>query len=66
MADIARSELILGGQRSGKSRRAELLAREWLKAAPDHRAVMVATAKAIRKGAQAAPPTSPATVPVRA
>ena len=27
---IARSELILGGQKSGKSRRAELLARSWL------------------------------------
>ena len=33
MADrltLARSELILGGQRSGKSRRAETLARTWL------------------------------------
>ena len=29
---IARNELILGGQRSGKSRRAELLARQWLDA----------------------------------
>jgi len=46
MADIARSELILGGQRSGKSRRAELLARDWLKAAPDHCAVMIATGQA--------------------
>ena len=27
---MAQSELILGGQRSGKSRRAELLARHWL------------------------------------
>ncbi|RZJ16322.1 MAG: bifunctional adenosylcobinamide kinase/adenosylcobinamide-phosphate guanylyltransferase [Haliea sp.] len=45
MADIARSELILGGQKSGKSRRAELLARQWLDAAPDHRAVMIATAR---------------------
>ncbi|HEY8906393.1 MAG TPA: adenosylcobinamide-phosphate guanylyltransferase, partial [Rhodoferax sp.] len=27
---IARSELILGGQKSGKSRRAEMLARDWL------------------------------------
>lgn len=44
MADMARSELILGGQRSGKSRRAELLARSWLDAAPDHRAVLIATA----------------------
>ncbi|MGB4116588.1 MAG: bifunctional adenosylcobinamide kinase/adenosylcobinamide-phosphate guanylyltransferase [Polaromonas sp.] len=40
------SELILGGQRSGKSRRAELLARDWLKQSPSHKAVMIATAKA--------------------
>jgi len=43
MGELARSEFILGGQRSGKSRRAELLARQWLDASPDHRAVMVAT-----------------------
>lgn len=43
MAEIARSEFILGGQRSGKSRRAELLARQWLAADPQHRAVMIAT-----------------------
>ena len=42
---IARSELILGGQRSGKSRRAELLAQRWLAQAPGHRAVMIATAR---------------------
>lgn len=42
---IARSELILGGQKSGKSRRAELLARQWLDAAPIHRAVLIATAQ---------------------
>ena len=41
--NIARSELILGGQRSGKSRRAELLAREWLAASPAHQAVLIAT-----------------------
>jgi adenosylcobinamide kinase/adenosylcobinamide-phosphate guanylyltransferase len=46
MADIARSELILGGQRSGKSRRAELMAREWLATAPGRRAVMIATGQA--------------------
>jgi adenosylcobinamide kinase/adenosylcobinamide-phosphate guanylyltransferase len=45
MVDIARSELILGGQRSGKSRRAEMLARLWLDAAPDHQAVLIATAQ---------------------
>lgn len=44
MAEIARSELILGGQKSGKSRRAELLARQWLDASPAHRAVLIATA----------------------
>ena len=44
MADtIARSELILGGQRSGKSRRAELLARSWLEQSPGHEAVLIAT-----------------------
>lgn len=42
---IAASELILGGQRSGKSRRAEMLARQWLDANPDHRAVLIATAQ---------------------
>lgn len=43
---IARSELILGGQKSGKSRRAELLARAWLAQSASHRAVMIATAQA--------------------
>ena len=42
----ARSEFILGGQRSGKSRRAELLARDWLMQSPAHQAVMIATATA--------------------
>ena len=42
---IARSELILGGQKSGKSRRAELLARDWLAQSSTHRAVLVATAQ---------------------
>ncbi|MES3010454.1 MAG: bifunctional adenosylcobinamide kinase/adenosylcobinamide-phosphate guanylyltransferase [Pseudomonadota bacterium] len=42
---VARSELILGGQKSGKSRRAEDLARRWLWQDPSHRAVMVATAQ---------------------
>ena len=43
MHDIANSEFILGGQRSGKSRRAELLARQWLAQSGEHRAVMIAT-----------------------
>ena len=43
MLDIDRSELILGGQRSGKSRRAEMLARHWLARSGNHRAVMIAT-----------------------
>ena len=43
MRDIAPSEFILGGQRSGKSRRAELLARQWLAQSGEHRAVMIAT-----------------------
>lgn len=46
MADTVRSELILGGQRSGKSRRAEWLARQWIDAAPEHRAVMIVTGQA--------------------
>ena len=41
-----RSEFILGGQRSGKSRRAELLARDWLAQSPGHKTVMIATATA--------------------
>ena len=43
---IARSELILGGQRSGKSRRAEQLASAWLAQSPLHRAMLVVTAHA--------------------
>lgn len=42
---IARSELILGGQKSGKSRRAEMLAQQWLGMAAHHRAVLIATAQ---------------------
>ncbi|MBL0244724.1 MAG: bifunctional adenosylcobinamide kinase/adenosylcobinamide-phosphate guanylyltransferase [Rhodoferax sp.] len=42
---VCRSELILGGQKSGKSRRAEMLARQWLDASPTHRAVLIATAQ---------------------
>jgi adenosylcobinamide kinase/adenosylcobinamide-phosphate guanylyltransferase len=41
----ARSELILGGQKSGKSRRAELLARHWLAQSAGHAAVLIATAQ---------------------
>lgn len=41
----AKSELILGGQKSGKSRRAELLARDWLLQSPQHKAVLIATAQ---------------------
>ncbi|MBC7445199.1 MAG: bifunctional adenosylcobinamide kinase/adenosylcobinamide-phosphate guanylyltransferase [Polaromonas sp.] len=43
--NVARSELILGGQKSGKSRRAELLARSWLDRSAAHRAVLIATAQ---------------------
>lgn len=42
---LARSELILGGQKSGKSRRAEMLARDWLAQSPRHHAVLIATAQ---------------------
>ncbi len=43
---IARTEFILGGQKSGKSRRAELMAQAWLQADPGHAAVLLATAQA--------------------
>jgi adenosylcobinamide kinase / adenosylcobinamide-phosphate guanylyltransferase len=43
---VARSELILGGQKSGKTARAESLAAAWLAESPDHRAVYIATAQA--------------------
>ena len=43
--ELARSELILGGQKSGKSRRAELLAQAWLAQSPAHSAVLIATAQ---------------------
>jgi adenosylcobinamide kinase/adenosylcobinamide-phosphate guanylyltransferase len=43
MVEIAHSEFILGGQRSGKSRRAESLARQWLDGAPARQAVLIAT-----------------------
>lgn len=46
MVKTVHSTFILGGQRSGKSRRAELLSRDWLAAAPVHRAVMIATGQA--------------------
>ena len=38
-------ELILGGQKSGKSRRAELLAKDWLLQSPEHKAILIATAQ---------------------
>jgi len=46
MAELARSEFILGGQRSGKSRRAEELARQWMAADTAHRAVLIVTGQA--------------------
>jgi adenosylcobinamide kinase/adenosylcobinamide-phosphate guanylyltransferase len=48
MADlrVARSELILGGQKSGKTARAESLAAAWLAQSPSHQAVYIATAQA--------------------
>ncbi|RZL64601.1 MAG: bifunctional adenosylcobinamide kinase/adenosylcobinamide-phosphate guanylyltransferase [Variovorax sp.] len=38
-------EFILGGQKSGKSRRAEQRAADWLATSPTHRAVLIATAQ---------------------
>lgn len=46
MADLIFKELITGGQRSGKSRRAEDAACQWLAANPVHSALMLATAQA--------------------
>ncbi|MEZ5702608.1 MAG: bifunctional adenosylcobinamide kinase/adenosylcobinamide-phosphate guanylyltransferase [Burkholderiaceae bacterium] len=46
MVEVVQREFLLGGQRSGKSRRAEWLASQWLQEAPHRRAVMVATAQA--------------------
>jgi adenosylcobinamide kinase / adenosylcobinamide-phosphate guanylyltransferase len=43
---VVRSELILGGQKSGKTARAEMLAAAWLEQSPAHRAVYIATAQA--------------------
>lgn len=46
MAEIlGMRELILGGQKSGKSRRAELLARDWLLQSPHHKAILIASAQ---------------------
>ena len=42
---VARSEFILGGQKSGKSRRAEALAQHWLSTSTEHHAVLIATAQ---------------------
>ena len=39
-------EFILGGQKSGKSRRGEEIAAAWLAASASHRAVLIATAQA--------------------
>ena len=46
IASIARGELILGGQKSGKSRRAEYLARGWLAQSSDHHVAFIVTARA--------------------
>lgn len=46
LSSFAASEFILGGQKSGKSRRAETLAQTWLAAHQSHRALLIATAQA--------------------
>lgn len=43
---VVKSELILGGQKSGKRARAEALAAAWLAQSPAHRAIYIATAQA--------------------
>lgn len=46
MTQVVRSEFILGGQKSGKSRRAESLAQYWLTGAPQRSVLLIATAQA--------------------
>lgn len=46
MTQVVRSEFILGGQKSGKSRRAETLAQLWLSQGPPRSALLIATAQA--------------------
>ena len=46
MTQVLRSEFILGGQKSGKSRRAETLAQYWLTGTPQRSALLIATAQA--------------------
>lgn len=43
---IPHKELIIGGQRSGKTNRAEYLAAQWLQQSPNNQAVYLATAQA--------------------
>lgn len=43
--NVVRRELILGGQKSGKSRRAEALAQAWLSQSGSHQVVLIATAQ---------------------
>lgn len=45
-ANIPQHHLIVGGQRSGKSRHAERMAFQWLAQAPGHEVLVVATAQA--------------------
>ncbi len=45
LLSLARSELILGGQKSGKSRRADRLAQAWLEGGSANQAVLIATAQ---------------------
>jgi len=45
MTRVVRSELILGGQKSGKSRRAETLAQHWLSDGSPRSALLIATAQ---------------------
>jgi adenosylcobinamide kinase/adenosylcobinamide-phosphate guanylyltransferase len=46
MTHVVRSEFVLGGQKSGKSRRAESLAQHWLAGSPQRSAFLIATAQA--------------------
>ncbi|MDE1950916.1 MAG: bifunctional adenosylcobinamide kinase/adenosylcobinamide-phosphate guanylyltransferase [Burkholderiales bacterium] len=45
MSDDVRRQLVLGGQRSGKSRHAQALALDWCRRSATHRASLVATAQ---------------------
>lgn len=53
LMQVHRTELIVGGQKSGKSKRAEQIVRGWLNASTTHQAVLIATAQVFDSEMQA-------------